>query len=252
MGRWSELVAAEFIPWFDAAGHSIWIDVGCGTGRLTRTIDSHAEPELVVGLDPSHGFAAFARRRSNSSRFQFIQGDGLRMPIADDRFDAAMSGLVLNFVPDPNQMLDEMARVVRPEGDLGWYVWDYHGMEFLHYFWEAAIGLDSHAAELEERVRFSDWRPDVLRTMAETTGLRSVQVHPIDVPTRFRNFEDYWRPFLGAQGPAPTYVAGRSPEQRLQLRERLESTLPTEDEGTIDLNARAWGVRGRVASNKLG
>ncbi len=64
--------------------------------------------------------------------------------------------------------------------------------------------------------------------------------------TDFRDFDDYWSPFLGGQGPAPAYVQTLSPEGREALRERLRTTLPIAADGSIHLIARAWAVRGRL------
>jgi hypothetical protein len=72
-----------------------------------------------------------------------------------------------------------------------------------------------------------------------------VTVRAIDVPTTFEDFEAYWRPFLGAVGPGPAYVASLEPDARERLRRLLQNTLPLEPDGTIQLRARAWSVRGR-------
>jgi hypothetical protein len=63
----------------------------------------------------------------------------------------------------------------------------------------------------------------------------------------FRDFEDYWTPFLGGQGPAPGYCMGLPEERRAALRERLRTSLPAAADGRIALTARAWAVRGTVA-----
>jgi len=68
------------------------------------------------------------------------------------------------------------------------------------------------------------------------------------VATPFRDFDDYWRPFLGAQGPAPGYVMSLSEERRTALRELLRGRLPARADGRIELIARAWAVRGRRAA----
>jgi len=64
------------------------------------------------------------------------------------------------------------------------------------------------------------------------------------VATVFRDFDDYWTPFLGGQGPAPGYCATLSPEVSDRLRARLQASLPAEPDGTIRLSARAWAVHG--------
>jgi hypothetical protein len=75
--------------------------------------------------------------------------------------------------------------------------------------------------------------------------MREVETRAIDVPTRFRDFDDYWTPFLGGQGPAPGYAMSLSEERRSALRDRIRARLPIADDGSIELIARAWAVRGR-------
>ena len=75
-----------------------------------------------------------------------------------------------------------------------------------------------------------------------------MEVRPIDVPTRFRDFDDYWSPFLGGQGPAPGYAMSLSEERRNTLRDRIRSQLPVAPDGTIQLIARAWAIKGRAPS----
>ena len=66
----------------------------------------------------------------------------------------------------------------------------------------------------------------------------------LTVPTVFEDFEDYWQPFLGGQGPGPAYVASLGATDRKELRAALAKVLPTEPDGRILLTARAWAVRG--------
>lgn len=245
MGRWSSAVAERFVPWLAVPAGGRWLDVGCGTGRLTRAVLDHGSPSLVLGVDPSSGFVADARRRTDQEAARFIVGDGHALPMPAEGFDAAVSGLVLNFSPAPDRMAAAMTRVVRPGGTVGWYVWDYAAeMEMLQYFWDAAVELDPESTELDEAARFPGSRPDPLLGVADRAGLEFAAVRAIDVPTHFPDFEAYWRPFLGGQGPAPKYIAGLPDRRRRRLRERLRSALPTGDDGSITLRARAWAVRG--------
>jgi SAM-dependent methyltransferase len=66
------------------------------------------------------------------------------------------------------------------------------------------------------------------------------------VPTIFKDFDDYWMPFLGGQAPAPGYCMSLSEDRRAVLRDRIRASLPTRDDGSIHLIARAWAVRGTV------
>jgi hypothetical protein len=163
--------------------------------------------------------------------------------------DIAVSGLALNFVPQPSLAVHEMTRTVRAGGTVAAYVWDYAGtMELMRYFWDAAGALDPAALALDEGRRFPLCRPDPLIELFTQAGLRDVQVRAIDVPTRFRDFDDYWSPFLGGQGPAPGYAMSLDEPRRDALRERLRASLPIAADGSIALIARAWAVRGNSIS----
>lgn len=155
VGRWSRRVAAEFVPWLGAPAARPWLDVGCGTGGLTATVLAVAEPPRVVGVDTSVGFLRHARASISDPRVSFETGDAQSLPLAAGRFDAVVSGLALNFVPDPGGAVAEFARVVRPGGVVASYVWDYAGgMAMMQHLWDAAAALDPAAAELDEGRRF--------------------------------------------------------------------------------------------------
>jgi SAM-dependent methyltransferase len=247
VGRWSRLVAKDFLAWMMAPQNLDWLDVGCGTGALAESILRQAQPRSVKGIDPSAGFVEHARANIVDPRATFDVADAQAIPVESAQFDAAVSGLVLNFVPKPWLAVREMARAVRPEGLVAAYVWDYAGkMELMRHFWNAAVELDRAAMELDEGRRFPLCQPSPLTELFTQAGLREVQVLPIDVPTRFRDFDDYWTPFLGGQGPAPGYAMSLSEERREVLRDRIRARLPIASDGSIELIARAWAVRGRA------
>jgi SAM-dependent methyltransferase len=156
-----------------------------------------------------------------------------------------VAGLVINFVPDQAKAVGEMRRVTRPGGVVAAYVWDYAGeMQMMRAFWDAAVALDPSAVALEEGQRFPVCHPEPLAKLFEGTGLKAVAVRAIDVPTIFKDFDDYWTPFLGGQAPAPGYCMSLSEERRAALCDRIRASLPIKDDGSIPLTARAWAVRG--------
>jgi SAM-dependent methyltransferase len=245
VGRWSRVVAREFVRWLRVPGRRRWLDVGCGAGALVGAIVEDADPDAVLGVDRSEAFVRHARAIAIRARVAFEVGDARSLPVADGRFDAVVSGLVLNFVPEPARMLAEMARASRPGRTVALYVWDYAGgMELMRHFWNAATALDPAAASLDEAARFPICAPEPLRALFDGAGLASVATKAIDVPTVFRDFDDYWAPFLGGQGPAPGYAMSLPEERLIAVRERIRSTLPTAPDGSIRLTARAWAVRG--------
>ncbi|MER7823290.1 class I SAM-dependent methyltransferase [Streptomyces sp. NPDC096097] len=240
-------MARRFVSLLDAAPGGSWRDIGCGTGAVTQAVLDLAEPETVVGIDPSPGYVQYARRTVTDPRAHFALADAVNLPFADATASVAVSGLVLNFVPDPPRAAAEMVRAVRPGGLVAAYVWDFEGggMETIRAFWDAASALDPDARALDEAVRFPLCGRAPMRELLVGAGLEDVEVDAIGVPTRFSGFDDFWQPFLGGQGPAPAYVASLPQERRAELRERLRSTLPRAADGSIELRARAWAARGR-------
>ncbi|HLM39647.1 MAG TPA: methyltransferase domain-containing protein [Microvirga sp.] len=247
MGRWSRKVAPLFTDWIAAPPGAEWIDVGCGTGVLTSTVLNRCAPSRVVGIDSSAAFLQTAQDQVADSRAAFRPGDAQALPEGDAAFDTAVSGLVLNFVPDKDAALREMARVVRPGGAVALYVWDYAGhMQAMRVFFDAAGTLDPGARAFDDGARAPVCRPGPLSELFRGAGLLDVEVRAIDIPTAFDSFEDYWTPFLGGTGSAPKYCMSLGEEARERLRETVRGRLPTGPDGEILLAARAWAVKGRV------
>lgn len=246
VGRWSRQVAPRFLAWLGVPAGRRWLDVGCGTGALSAAILDNCAPTSLTGVEPSQGFLDTARQRLGT-RATLHRGDAQAIPLADTSIDATVSGLVLNFVPDAQAGVAEMARVTRGGGVIGAYVWDYAGrMELMRYFWDAVVALDPQSAKLDEGLRFPLCRPEALAALFERTGLRDVRTAAIDVPTPFASFDDYWRPFLGGQGPAPAYAVSLDEPRRERLREHIRERMPAQADGSISLIARAWAVRATV------
>ncbi|MDX8030523.1 methyltransferase domain-containing protein [Lentzea sp. BCCO 10_0856] len=237
VGRWSRPVAVEFLRWLDVPPDRTWLDVGCGTGALTETVLAHARPASIMGVDPSPGFLELARQRVHGATFDV----GNAMELGDLQADVVVSGLVLTFVPDVPRAVAEFARA---GSFVGSYVWDYTaGMQMMRHFWDAARHVDPSAATHDEGLRFANVSgEEPLRALWSGAGLRDVEVTGIVVPTVFRDFADFWEPFLGGAGAAPAYYATLPAGQQAAIRDLLESRLDAG--GPIELTAKAWAVRG--------
>lgn len=247
VGRWSRRVAPAFLEWLDVPAGLRWLDVGCGTGALSAAIVGACSPASVDAVEPSEGFLQSARSNLGD-RVALHAANATSIPLRDDAVDVVVSALVLNFVPDARAALAEMQRVCADGGTVAAYVWDYAGrMDLMRYFWDAAVALDPAIAKLDEGARFPVCRPDALRSLFAAAGLDAIDVTALDVATRFADFDDYWSPFLGGNGPAPAYAMSLDASARERLRERIAARLPISADGSIDLLARAWAVRGTVA-----
>ncbi len=239
------MVASDFIAWLSVAPQKRWLDVGCGTGALTQAILGKAGPESVDGIDASADFVEFAQIANQDKRASFLKADVKSLLSWERQYDAVVSGLFLNFPENPDEALDGMARVVSANGIIGAYVWDYSDkMEFLRYFWDSAIELDSDAARFDEGRQFPICGEKPLKKLFEKSGLRKIEIRHIDIKTRFSNFGQFWVPFDGGVGPAPAYVALIGEAKREALKAILQRRLPAGSDGAIELTARAWAVKG--------
>ena len=246
MGRWSRLLAQEFLKWLDVSAGLRWMDVCCGSGMVTEAIVERSAPASVVGVDASPDQISFARQHRAYPNVVFELGDATALAFPDSSFDVAVCGLGLNYTPNPSRVLEEFHRVTRPRGIIAVYVWDYaQGARFLREFWDAAIAIDGEAAGFDQAQRFPMCTQEGLRSLFEEAELEDLALHALDVVTRFTDFDDYWEPLLTAQGSAPNYLAARDQPVQTAIRERLRTKLPTTAQGTIELPARAWAVRGR-------
>jgi len=212
---------------------------------LSQTILQLAAPAHITGIDRSDSFIAFAHAQTPEARLQFVVGDAQDLSVETGTYDAVVSGLMLNFLVRPDRAVAGMAQSARSGGVVAAYVWDYAGkMQFMRHFWNAAAALDPLAYDLDEGRRFPLCQPEPLKQLFQSAGLSDVEARPVEIATDFRDFEDYWSPFLGGQGPAPSYVMSLSAERRAALRERLHASLPFALDGSIPLVARVWAVRG--------
>jgi SAM-dependent methyltransferase len=252
MGRWSRLVASRFVDWLAAPTGLNWLDVGCGSGALSEAIVTKSRPTHLIAIDQSDGFVRTAQRKLGERACCKV-ADALALPLADSSVDVAVSGLVLNFLPVPGKALAEMARVTAPGGTVAVYLWDYAGtMEFLRVFWDTVVELFPDASDRHESVRFPESNAEALERLLTHAGLADVETAPIEIPTHFRNLDDYWEPFLGGQGPGPSFVASLDEPARKRLLTALTTRLPTQPDGSIPLSARAWAAKGRVGGEVLG
>jgi SAM-dependent methyltransferase len=247
VGRLSRRVAPRFVEWLGVEPDRRWLDVGCGTGALTQALLETAGPASVTGIDPAPAFLEAARDGTPDPRATFVEGSATALPIADAIADAAVAGLVLNFVGDVRAALAELRRVLVPGGTVGAYVWDYaERMAPIRRFFDAAIEVAAPGAEdADEGRRFPLCRPGPLGAAIRDAGFGDVAVDAIEVDADYPDFDGFWAPFTTGVGAAGKYLVELEPAVQARIRDELRATVPTEPDGSIRLPARAWAVRGR-------
>jgi len=248
VGRWSRLVAAEFVPWLGVPTGATWVDVGCGTGELTGAILRIAAPNRVISLDPSEGYLDHARATITDPRVDFRRGTDQDVRALGLAADAVVSGPVLNFVPDAADALRAAAEVTTTRGVIGAYVWDYADqMALLRHFWDAAVEEDPAARSKDDGERFPLCVAGALKSAFETAGLGAVVEQAINVTDRFASFDEYWTPFLSGEAPAPGYLSSLPGNRQAKVKELVRARLPINADGSITLMRLACAARGSPA-----
>ena len=248
MGRWSRLVAPLLVDATNVPDRGRFLDVGSGTGALAFTLAERKRQAYVRGIDPSKEYVEYANSRNPfRDRVTFETGDAQQLRLADASFEASLSLLVFNFIPDPGKALREVRRVTKPGGSISAAVWDYgEGMRMLRTFWDGAVSIDAAAERLDER-HMPLCRGGELSNLWREGGLENVQEQPLTISMKFESFVDYWDAFLLGQGPAGAYVRTLGQDQVRALRDAVKTRVAPSAEGSsLTLSARVWSVRGIV------
>ena len=249
LGRWTKELAPRLLDFAEFAPDGPLLDVGTGTGSLARAMAMRWPSRRITGLDISEPYVAYARTRTTAAQLEYQIGDAASLPFADGAFAGVTAQLVLNFVPNAATALREMCRVTRGGGKVAAAVWDFRGgLVYQRLFWDTAAGIDPRAADARDRLFAGALAlPDGLLKLFADAGLADVQRGSLTIRMNYANFDDYWQPLLGGQGPVGTYVAGLDDDLRRRVAEAVRrSYCSGAPDGERSLTATAWAVRGTV------
>jgi len=249
MGRWSRQLSLRFVEFAGVSDGERILDVGCGTGSLTRTMLESADVKSIVGVDLADIYLESARQTIRDPRVDFKTGDATSLPFADKSFDRAFAMLVLHFVPDAKKAVDEMRRVVRSGGVVAATVWDgLGGMPALRLFWDAAATLGLADGKVLRDFYFRPMtRPNEMLASWSEAGLKSVQQTSITIRFEYENFSDYWFPIAAGEVALGKFALSLAPEQRAGLEAVVRNVyLGGEPDGPRSFATTAWACKGIV------
>lgn len=241
MGRWSMLAGERFLEWIEVPSGARWLDIGCGNGAFTELIVTHCSPSDVQAFDPSPGQLAYARNRlPPGAPVAWIEGDAMRLPVADAQADAAVMALVLFFVPEPAIGVAQMCRAVRSGGVVAAYHWDILGGGFPL----APIGSEMLKLGIPPRMPPSVEAStiDASTALWQQAGLQQVRTCQITVQRRFDSFDEYWDSAATSNTLRPMFDALPADRREL-LKAKVRHRLQAGD-GALTLSARANAVSG--------
>ncbi len=249
IGRWSRRVAERIVEMVEPSAEGGLLDVGCGTGSMTAALLAAHPGRRVVGVDVAEPFLGYARERADCKGAEFLRQDALALDFPDNTFAGAYALIALNFMSDPLKAAREMSRVTRPGGTLVAAAWDFRGgLVYQRLLWDTAAGIDPAAAATRDRIFGNPLaKPDGMRDLWQAAGLRRIDRHSVTVRMDFADWDDYWTPLLGGQGPVGSYVAGLEPDLRERVAGAVRAAYLSGDaDGPRSLTATSWVVTGVV------
>ena len=250
MGRWSARLAPLFVRFVGVKDEHRILDVGCGTGSLSRALLASGKTIRVDGVDPVADYVSFARQTTPSPRAEFTVAPGHALPFANATFDAALTLLVLQDVAAPNRTVGEMARVTRTGGPVAACQWDFRdGLPMLSLMWQAAeaVAPDAVARHHTGKPERPCGRADLteLAELWTRSELSKVRTTSLELSMEFSSFDDFWAPFLGGATSTSTLAAAINEESGGALATELRNMIPKmRPDGSFVLPARAWAVAG--------
>lgn len=250
LGRWTRRLADALLDFAGLPPTGALLDAGCGTGSLTRAALARWPLRPVIGIDIAEPYVDFARSRVSADHARIDVGDLCALPYADAEFAGVVAQLVLNFVRDPALAVREMRRVTRRGGVVASAVWDFRGgLVYQRLFWDTAASIDPAAGAARDRLFSAPLAlPDGLMRLFAGNGLIRLERGSLTIRMDYADFDDYWRPLFGGQGPVGTYAAGLSSAMRGRIEAAVRAAfLAGAPDGPRSLTATAWAVRGVVA-----
>lgn len=249
MGRWSRRLAIPFLRFTGTADAERVLDVGCGTGALAEAVLARCSPREVHGVDLAQVYVDHARQRTSDPRLVFAVDDACSLSYPAHHFDRVMALLVLHFVPRPAEAIAEMCRVARPGATVAAAVWDARGGFVANrLFFDTAAALDPGASDRRARNYTRPLtRPGELTAAWHAAGLVDVEEAQLVIRMEYADFDDYWRPYLGKDGPGAEYVGSLAADARARIEAAVHRAyLDGEPDGPRSFAALAWAVKGQV------
>lgn len=229
------------------------LDVGCGAGfPLLELAQRLGHSSTVYGIDIWRAALDRAKLKAlayGANNVQFVEGDAASMDFADDFFDLVVSNLGINNFADPDSVLRECHRVMKPEGYLSLTTnFKGHMSEYYHVFEKTLreLGLSRAVDLLEAHV---EHRSDPAATCSrlEQAGFKITDMHTASFRIRFLNGSSLLRHHFIQLGFLEGWK-GVVPEERLvevfsELEEGLNSYA--QERGELSLTIPYGYIEGK-------
>ena len=247
MGRWSTRLAEPFLEFAEVKPGSRVLDVGCGTGTTSLALAMRGAK--TVGVDASESYLDGARRLRSHPDVIYEHGDACHLPYSSASFDACVSTLAIDVIPEVDLVAAEMRRVTRPGGVVACATFDFWGgMSALDLVLATGAVLDEGIRTLEAQIKA---RPIVWANgqanLWHQVGLVEVVEVPIVLSFDYTGFEDYWSSFSTGPSRIAQYLAALPSDLRGEIEQHVRAGyLAGLPDGPRSFAAVVRAVRGTV------
>ena len=233
MGRYAVLLAPLFAEFAGVRDGQRVLDVGAGTGALTREL--MARGAEVVAAEPSPEFTRALRARFPT--IEVHEAPAEKLPLADESFDTALAQLVVAFMADAGEAMRELSRVAERVAICMW------GVEEVDMF--AAIDRTARVigADRAERNAQRFRKPQELYDLLLGVGLKNIESAELDVTASYADFDDFWHALSRQVGPAGAWLTRLDERQRALVQDELHRQLGSPN-GGFKLRGRAYAASG--------
>jgi SAM-dependent methyltransferase len=231
MGRYAVRLAPLFADFAGVRDGQRVLDVGAGTGALTRELVARGAD--VAAVEPSPEFTRTLRSRF--PEVKVYEAAAEELPFAADSFDTAMAQLVVAFMTDAGVAMRELARVAHRVAICMW------GVEEVQMF--AAIDRTARAvgASYAEPGARRYRKPQELYDLLVGAGLSDVETCELNVTAPYVDFEDFWRALGRRVGPTGAWLSRLDDHKLTLVHDELHRQLGSPD-GAFELHGRAFGA----------
>lgn len=216
------------------------LDIGCGTGQLTRLAARTAVHGRAVGVDLSAPMLARARATAageDLTRVEFTQGDAQVHPFQEAGFDVALSRFGVMFFADPVAAFANIARALRPGGRVAFLAMrDLKEHDLGQVFAALAPHLRAHTDDGDGASPVSMADPKVIEAILGEAGFTDITTTRVDAPQVWGKDAADAAEFLLGWGPVHHLLEERD-EARAALTEALR---PFENPDAVRLRGAAW------------
>lgn len=246
--RW---IWARFEAVVDIAEADQVLDIGCGTGKSTRSAARRASSGSALGIDLSSRMLDHARRQSEEEGLTntwYVQGDAQVHAFEPEAFDIAISSFGTMFFADPVAAFINIGRALRRHGRVAFLAWQrFENNEWLtEVFRAVAAGRELPAPEPGTPGPFGLADPDVVMQVLHDAGFADERITPVTEPVWLgADEEDAWS-FVSNMGIVRGLTDGLEPQAKQEAFAKLRTTMAAHetDEGVL-FDSAAWLIATR-------